>query len=170
MTFSEIRETMTKKETEEEMTSSDIIVPVTVTVPNKSAHLSSSFTALALESSVTPPNSLKSILSECNVHAGKSLKCIILLLQNKDLLEKREELQENKEKGKSVHERSEKFSKISGGIMYKNGSARIGKDTSEHYLSNKGNELEARHLKTKLEKEAYLEMKVEEQKVLAANK
>ena len=54
--------------------------------------------------------------------------------------------------------------------MYKNGTARIGKDITDHYLSNKREKLEARHLKTKLEKEAYLEMKVEEQKVLAANK
>ena len=37
-------------------------------------------------------------------------------------------------------------------------------------MSNKRKELEARHRKTKLEKEAYIEMKAEEGKVLAKNK
>ena len=62
------------------------------------------------------------MLFECNVSAGKSSECIVSLLQNKDLLQKREELQQNKEEGKSVREKLERFSKITAGIMYKNGT------------------------------------------------
>ena len=46
--------------------------------------------------------------------------------------------------------------------MYKNGTAQIRQDITDHYLSQRMKELEARHLKTKLDKEAYIEMKAEE--------
>ena len=59
---------------------------------------------------------------------------------------KRKELQQNKERGETIGERSEKFSKINEGMMYEKRTTPIGYDITNHYLFSKKKELEAKHI------------------------
>ena len=120
MSFAEIRETMTAQEIQDEADSSNVIIP------SSQYDTHSSATTITAISSSTEISSKPASISDVSISKGNDSFCITSIIQHKDMLEAREKIQKQEAKGLGLRDRLKKSKKLTAGVLYKNGSARIG--------------------------------------------
>ena len=162
MTFAEIRETMTAQEIQDELSSSS------VTLPHSSTNNSivSSDTTITTSSSGSENSIQQASIADVNISKGNASFCITSIIQHKDMLEAREKIQKQQGEGLELRDRLKKSKKITAGLLYKNGSARIGATTLMVMQEIKQQKIVKEQQKLKNERDAYLKLKEEAEVIL----
>ena len=169
MKFSEIRQTMTAEEIRQEQICNDVILPSndcnngdSSAASDNSTHVSSTTTMASTDISLQAP------INDVNITKGCASFCITSILQHKDMLHAREEIQKNQNQGLELRDRLKKSKKLTAGVLYKNGAARIGATTLEILKENKQDQIIKEQRKLRKEQTAYLKLKEEADKVLSS--
>ena len=160
MTFAEIRETMTAQEIQDEADSSNVIIP------SSQYDTHSSATTITAISSSTENSSKPASISDVNISKGNASFCITSIIQHKDMLEAREKIQKQQVEGLGLRDRLKKSKKLTAGVLYKNGSARIGATTLMVLPETKREKLLKEQEKLKKERDTYLKLKEEAETIL----
>ena len=166
----EIRQTMTKEEQDQEMSSQEIFLPsklISPTTYNDNTTVTEIETLFGSDTSTTleaPP------FPKLNFSTGMSSFCLQAILSQEQLHEAREKIKIEQENGKNTIQRLKDAKKVTAGICYKSGTNRLGKQVFQVCRETVNKKIEMMKQKIMKEEKDYLEAKQLADNLIATGK
>ena len=161
----EIRATMTKEEIENEASSNSITLPSSLSQSNPSPNEDPSLTIT--DSSITTVSTFQPSL---NFDTGTSAFCLDAILKQQQLQTARERIKSEKDTGDTMATRLRSAKRVTAGICFNSGTARLGIDVFQICKDNEEKKANEMREKQKDEEREYLRLDKMAKEILSSGK